>query len=96
MVPRSWRYRTDLPEPQPGPGEVRIRVAPAPLELIGGQLIVAEPQGSDHASVVGMVADVIRAALPVGLVVRVQMPIALDDGSEPEPDVAVVSGAHEG
>jgi Uma2 family endonuclease len=64
------------------------------LELIGGQLIVAEPQGSYHASVIGMVADVIRAALPVGLVVRVQMPIALDDESEPEPDVSVVPGAH--
>jgi Uma2 family endonuclease len=65
-----------------------------PLELIGGQLIVAEPQGSYHASVVSIVADVIRAALPDGLVVRVQAPIALDDESEPEPDVVVVSGTH--
>jgi Uma2 family endonuclease len=65
-----------------------------PLELIGGQLIVAEPQGSYHAGVVFTVADVVRAALPPGFVVRVQGPIALDDESEPEPDVAVVPGAH--
>ena len=66
-----------------------------PLELIGGQLIVAEPQGSYHAGIVFTVADVIRAALPTGFVVRVQGPIALDDDSEPEPDVTVVSGRHE-
>ena len=65
-----------------------------PLELIGGQLIVAEPQGSYHAGVTNMVADVIRAVLPAGLVVRVQTPIALDAESEPEPDVAVVPGTH--
>jgi Uma2 family endonuclease len=65
-----------------------------PLELIGGQLIVAEPQGSYHASAINVVADVIRAALPVGLAVRVQSPIALDDDSEPEPDVAVVPGGN--
>ena len=66
-----------------------------PLELIGGQLIVAEPQGSYHASVVSKIADVVRVALPPGFVVRSQCPIALDDESEPEPDVAVVQGAHE-
>jgi Uma2 family endonuclease len=65
-----------------------------PLELIGGQLIVAEPQGSYHASTIFKVADVLRAALPPGFVVRSQGPIALDDESEPEPDVAVVEGTH--
>src|SRR5713226_2680225 len=65
-----------------------------PLELIGGQLIVAEPQGSYHASAIGHVSDVIRAALPPGFVVRVQLPFALDDDSEPEPDIVVVPGIH--
>jgi Uma2 family endonuclease len=63
-----------------------------PVELIGGQLLVAEPQGSYHSSGVGAAADVLRAALPGGWLVRTQMPAALDDESEPEPDVAVVSG----
>src|SRR4051812_28085232 len=66
-----------------------------PLELIGGQLIVAEPKGPYHSGAVGRVADAVRRALPPGWVVRGQDAIALDDESEPEPDVAVVSGAHE-
>ena len=61
-----------------------------PVELIGGQLVVAEPQGSYHATAIGAVDDALRAALPPGWVVRAQMPVALDDESEPEPDVAVV------
>ena len=63
------------------------------VELIGGLLLVAEPQGSYHASAVGKVADALRTLLPSGWLVRVQMPVALDDQSEPEPDVAVVPGA---
>jgi len=64
-----------------------------PLELIGGQLIVAEPKGSPHATAVGMTDDALRAAIPDGWIVRVQDPLALDDESAPEPDVAVVRGA---
>ena len=65
-----------------------------PLELIGGQLIVAEPKGSPHAACVDMTGDALRAALPPGWIVRVQNPLALDDESSPEPDVAVVRGHH--
>ena len=64
-----------------------------PVELIGGRLVVAEPQGSYHASAIGAVGDVLRSVLPPGWLVRVQMPVALDDDSEPEPDLAVVPGA---
>jgi len=64
-----------------------------PLELIGGQLIVAEPKGSPHATAVGMTDDALRVAIPGGWIVRVQDPLALDDESAPEPDVAVVRGA---
>jgi Uma2 family endonuclease len=62
------------------------------VELIGGQLVVAEPQDGPHATAVGLAQDALTAALPRGLLVRGQMPIALDDKSEPEPDVAVVPG----
>jgi Uma2 family endonuclease len=65
-----------------------------PLELIGGQLIVAEPKGSPHAAAVGMAGDALRAALAPGWTVRLQDPLALDDESVPEPDVAVVRGRH--
>jgi Uma2 family endonuclease len=63
-----------------------------PLELIGGELIVAEPQGAYHASAIQRVDYAVRAALPAGWSVRVQAPVSLDDESEPEPDVAVVEG----
>lgn len=63
-----------------------------PIELIGGYLIVAEPQGSYHATTVDSVYDVLRAVVPDGWIVRNEKPVALDDDSEPEPDLAVVRG----
>ena len=63
-----------------------------PLELIGGDLVVAEPQYPYHSSGIGVVEYAIRAALPPGWVTRTQAPVSLDDESEPEPDVAVVAG----
>ena len=63
-----------------------------PIELIGGQMVVAEPKGSPHETAVGLTADALRAAFGLGWVVREGSPIALDDESEPEPDVIVVPG----
>jgi Uma2 family endonuclease len=63
-----------------------------PVELIGGQVIVAEPQNSAHATALGAADDALRAALPPGFMVRAQMPLALDEESAPEPDLAVVPG----
>jgi Uma2 family endonuclease len=63
-----------------------------PVELIAGQLMVAEPQNSPHATAVGAADDAVRAALPPGFIVRAQMPLALDVDSAPEPDLAVVPG----
>jgi len=63
-----------------------------PVELIGGQLYVAEPQNSPHATAAGAADDTLRAALPEGFIVRAQMPIALGDDSAPEPDLVVVPG----
>ena len=64
-----------------------------PVELIGGQLVVAEPQGSYHANAISVTDDALRAILPRGWLVRSQMPVALDEESEPEPDIAVVQGS---
>jgi Uma2 family endonuclease len=63
-----------------------------PLELIGGELIVAEPKYPYHTSGVTVADYVIRAVLPPGWIVRNQAPVSLDDESEPEPDLAVVPG----
>jgi len=64
-----------------------------PIELIGGQLIVAEPQSSYHFTAIQAIEEVLRATFGPGWHVRGQGPVALDDESEPEPDVAVVPGS---
>ncbi len=63
-----------------------------PLELLGGQLIVAEPQSAYHASAIRTVDHALRAVLPPGWLVSSQLPVSLDEESEPEPDVFVVPG----
>lgn len=63
-----------------------------PLELLGGHLIVAEPKGAYHSAGVSAVDYALRAALPPGWIVRIQLPVSLDDESEPEPDLVVVPG----
>jgi Uma2 family endonuclease len=62
------------------------------LELLDGLLVVREPQGSPHAAIVTHVAQVLAAAFGSRWHPRVHAPLALDDDSEPEPDVAVVAG----
>jgi Uma2 family endonuclease len=62
------------------------------LELLGGLLVVGEPQGSSHAAVVMHVGRVLTAAFGAGWHARLRAPLALDDASEPEPDVAIVFG----
>jgi Uma2 family endonuclease len=64
------------------------------IELIGGQMIVAEPKGTPHSTAVELTGEALRAAFGRGWVVRTQNPVALDDESEPEPDVVVVPGGH--
>src|SRR5712692_8205704 len=64
-----------------------------PIELVDGQLIIREPQRTPHAVATELVEEALRRAFGRGWCVRVQLPIALDPHSEPEPDVAVVRGA---
>ncbi len=63
-----------------------------PIELVGGQLVVAEPQSAYHASTIRTVDYTLRAVLPPGWIVSIQSPVSLDDESEPEPDLVVVPG----
>jgi len=64
-----------------------------PIELIGGELMVAEPQSSEHYTAIRKCTRVLEAVFASGWEVRTQGPIGLDDESEPEPDVAVVPGS---
>ena len=65
----------------------------AKLELVDGDLHAMTPEGSRHAVGMNVVADRLRRIFDNGFHVRVQNPLALDDYSEPEPDIAVVRGA---
>ena len=62
------------------------------IELLDGHLMVREPQGSRHGVAIELADSAFRAALGPGWRVRVQLPIALDEASEPEPDLSVVAG----
>ena len=64
----------------------------ARLELIDGDLHAVTPQGSRHATGVVLVTEALRPAFGPGFHIRTQLPLAADDYSEPEPDVAVVTG----
>ena len=55
-------------------------------------MIVKEPQQSPHATAIQLVQRALTIAFGSGWSVRAQMPVALDDESEPEPDVCVVPG----
>ena len=62
------------------------------IELLGGEMIVKEPQYSPHAAGIQLAARALRRLFGEGWDVRPQAPVALDDESEPEPDVSVVHG----
>jgi len=62
------------------------------VELLGGDLMVGEPQGTAHYTAIGLVEDALRSALGLEWLVRSQGPLALAEDSEPEPDVAVTRG----
>lgn len=62
------------------------------VELIHGLIVRMSPQGAHHAAAVQKLTRLLVAALGIpGLAeVRVQLPLALGDDSEPEPDLAAV------
>lgn len=63
------------------------------LELIDGEVFEMTPQSSRHATVVSLTAETLRPIFAQGYIIRIQLPLALDPGSEPEPDIAVVPGS---
>ena len=65
------------------------------IELLGGELMVAEPQSSEHYTAIRKSARALEMAFGAGWEIRTAGPVGLDDESEPEPDVAVVPGVPE-
>jgi Uma2 family endonuclease len=60
------------------------------IELIEGEIIVMGKQGPQHAASSSRIDDFLRRLLGRRALVRFQLPLRLDDLSEPEPDIAVV------
>lgn len=62
------------------------------LELLEGEIIDMAPQKSRHATAVTLLGNVLRQYFTGGYTVREQLPLSLDERSEPEPDLTVVRG----
>ncbi|WP_295881698.1 Uma2 family endonuclease [uncultured Thiohalocapsa sp.] len=67
--------------------------AEARLELLDGDIVDMSPQKSAHASTADLTEAVLRACTFPNAYIRTHKPLAIDDMSEPEPDIAVVPGA---
>ncbi len=62
------------------------------IELLDGELWEMTTEGSRHAVACTKIMYVLQRAFTEGSFVSVGHPLALDDVSEPEPDIAVVRG----
>ena len=71
-------------------GETGVLPPDARVELVNGNLVEIGPRGSRHA--LRKVEEALRDAFRSGFDVRSQLPLALSETDEPEPDVAVVPG----
>jgi Uma2 family endonuclease len=63
------------------------------VQLIRGQVIEMSPMKSRHATGIELVNQALRSRLGSQGYVREQKPLALTPLSEPEPDIAVVTGS---
>lgn len=60
------------------------------VQLIEGEVIVMPKMTGRHAFPMQEMNSILVKALPDGYRVRPQLPVALDDENEPEPDFAIV------
>ena len=62
------------------------------VQLIEGSIIEMSPQKNAHSVSLLLTCDVMKALFGTMRTVRFQLPLKLSDVSEPEPDVAIVTG----
>ncbi|HUB15776.1 MAG TPA: Uma2 family endonuclease [Acetobacteraceae bacterium] len=70
-------------------GEAGVLGADDRVELLEGQLVDMSPIGPRHAYVVDALSKLLMSAAGDRAWVRVQNPIVLDSGSEPQPDIVL-------
>jgi Uma2 family endonuclease len=71
-------------------GEVGILGPDDRVELIAGEIIDMSPIGSLHAALVRAIATALTAHLRDQALLAIQDPLAVDDMSQPQPDVSVL------
>jgi len=71
-------------------GEAGIFAAGDRVELIDGEVIDLPPIGALHAAIVARLTAFLCRTVGLGVIVRCQNPLRLDDSSEPEPDIALL------
>ena len=70
--------------------EAGLLKSDARVELIEGEVIEMAPMGSPHGGTITQLLYLLSSGLGHSAQVRVQLPLRLDDYSEPEPDLTVV------
>ena len=76
--------------------EVGILKPDERVELIEGEIIVMAPIGPEHADDVNQFNAVFGPYAPGRFRISIQNPVRLDDGSEPQPDTALLRPRPEG
>jgi Uma2 family endonuclease len=71
-------------------GEVGILTRSDRVELIRGEIVKMSPQGRRHRAFIDNLTQLLGARLSGRAIVSIQMPIALTDDTEPEPDVQIL------
>lgn len=77
-------------------GEAGIFAAGDRVELIDGEVIDMSPIGALHAAIVARLTAFLCRTVGGGVIVWCQNPIRLDDSSEPESDIALLSPRADG
>lgn len=65
----------------------------ARVQLVQGEIVEITPQSAQHATALRRLQKALETVFREGNEVRAQFPLALEEQSEPEPDIAVVPGS---
>ncbi|MCC6510563.1 MAG: Uma2 family endonuclease [Pirellulaceae bacterium] len=75
-------------------GELGMLTPEDKVELLEGWIVAKINQRPVHGYLVGLLSEWFQSRLPGGYIMRCQLPITTQR-SEPEPDIAIVVGAHQ-